>query len=376
MSSQPSSEDVAFSVPREKALALVFEIKKLDPPKTTGVLSGPPGRVWQNSVVHSGPTSGIRIHVVVKSATAAKPWRLKVLDGTKLVEEFESSSTLIESGDFWTAEVPEKGAYLELWADGDPSGIRLDVDAYAFRVDPAIPQATVGDDDKQPIGTAPSDVKALAPPVAGLTIMTDLGGAYCTGFLITESLLMTNEHCVADQKEAKSTLAEFGYDSDNASKSSYRGLKLEAVEHDRDYAVVRMSGKPGSNWKRVDLDLTGIASDKVALAVVQHPEGRPKMAAVKDCKVDGKERLGRGGSKTDFGHSCDTLGGSSGSPVFLRSSLKVVGLHHLGFREGIDQPVNQGVHLDRILADIKERHPELAEEILATGAPMATNATH
>ena len=52
-----------------------------------------------------------------------------------------------------------------------------------------------------------------------------------------------------------------------------------------------MSSKPGSNWKRVDLDLTGIASDKVALAVVQHPEGRPKMAAVKDCKVDGKERL-------------------------------------------------------------------------------------
>ena len=33
---------------------------------------------------------------------------------------------------------------------------------------------------------------------------------------------------------------------------------------------------------------------------------------------------------TDFSHLCDTMGGSSGSPVLSRRSLEVIGLHHLG----------------------------------------------
>ena len=37
------------------------------------------------------------------------------------------------------------------------------------------------------------------------------------------------------------------------------------------------------------------------------------------------------GKGSDFGHTCDTMEGSSGSPVLRRADLKVVGLHHWGF---------------------------------------------
>jgi hypothetical protein len=33
----------------------------------------------------------------------------------------------------------------------------------------------------------------------------------------------------------------------------------------------------------------------------------------------------------------------------------VIGLHHLGFRAGIDEPVNQAVHIGEILAHLKGR---------------------
>ena len=36
------------------------------------------------------------------------------------------------------------------------------------------------------------------------------------------------------------------------------------------------------------------------------------------------------GSNTDIGYYCDTIGGSSGSPVVAASSNRVIALHHLG----------------------------------------------
>ncbi len=64
--------------------------------------------------------------------------------------------------------------------------------------------------------------------------------------------------------------------------------------------------------------------------------------------------------KTDFEHRCDTLGGSSGSPVLDRASLNVVGLHHLGFLEG-DTPVNRAVLIADVLAKIRTQFPDLGK---------------
>jgi V8-like Glu-specific endopeptidase len=74
-------------------------------------------------------------------------------------------------------------------------------------------------------------------------------------------------------------------------------------------------------------------------------------------------RPGTGGGATDFGHLCDTLGGSSGSPVLDRQSGRLVGLHHLGIPPGAADPVNQAVHIGQVLEDVKTRIPALHAEI-------------
>jgi V8-like Glu-specific endopeptidase len=177
---------------------------------------------------------------------------------------------------------------------------------------------------------------------------------------------MTNEHCISSGSEARSAVAEFRYDSQAAEPTRYRGMALEAGDTALDYAVLRLRGNP-SQHGRVRFTTSGPQSEGRRLAIIQHPAGEPKQASVADCKVSGLNRAGVGGTNTDFGHLCDTLGGSSGSPVFDWDSLRVVGLHHLGFRAGIDDPVNQAVRMQLIRAHVRQEKPNIAVEIWGAG---------
>ena len=64
------------------------------------------------------------------------------------------------------------------------------------------------------------------------------------------------------------------------------------------------------------------------LYVIQHPAGEAKQISDLDCTVKDVPVNGYA-PRLDFSHTCDTLGGSSGSPVFNEAG-EVVGLHHLG----------------------------------------------
>ena len=93
--------------------------------------------------------------------------------------------------------------------------------------------------------------------------------------------------------------------------------------------------------------------------IIQHPGGQPKQVSFfPNCAGATVTVPGRQTTDSDFGHVCDTLGGSSGSPVLDFDTGQVVGLHHLGFREGIDKPENQAVHVKQILADLKAKVSE------------------
>ena len=84
-----------------------------------------------------------------------------------------------------------------------------------------------------------------------------------------------------------------------------------------------------------------------------------------DCQLAGVDRVGvKKDDKSDFGHKCDTLGGSSGSPVMDWTTGLVVGLHHFGFLAGSPNPVNQAVAFRRVLADIAVKAPAAHAEML------------
>jgi V8-like Glu-specific endopeptidase len=304
----------------------------------------------------------VRVHVQVRRGRPAADWRIRIKDlSGQEVESFAGGSPWLATGGVWSGEVKGRGVEIELVTDTDPQGLEIAVDQYAYRVISAIPMGIIGLDQRIPIRMAPQDVRGWAPPIARLSFIRDGGQFVCTGFMVTATLLLTNEHCLGTEPAALSAIAEFGFDSQTATPTNFRVSKLEAASIPLDYAIVRLTQAPTS-FGKAKLGI-GSAADDQALVIVEHPAGEFKQASIDDCKVKSATRPGTGGGPTDFGHLCDTLGGSSGSPVMDRQSGLVVGLHHLGFPAGSAEPQNQAVHIGQVLEDVRTRVPALHAEI-------------
>jgi len=91
--------------------------------------------------------------------------------------------------------------------------------------------------------------------------------------------------------------------------------------------------------------------------IPQHAGGRMKQLGIVDtnstpekvCKVKSINQNGcTSGQNVDFRYTCDTEGGSSGSPVVLYESNKIIGLHHCG---GACNG-NMGVMINNIMNEI------------------------
>jgi V8-like Glu-specific endopeptidase len=154
----------------------------------------------------------------------------------------------------------------------------------------------------------------------------------CTGFLISEDRFLTNEHCVNSAAVCETAASTFGYeDTENGSTSPGRRYECDQLissDADLDFALLKLSGKPGLMWGTLKLSSREPALSEPVI-VIEHPAGEPKQVSRRDCSITTVQADGRK-SHTDIGHKCDTLGGSSGSPV-LSENFDVIGLHHFGF---------------------------------------------
>ena len=324
------------------------------------------GVLWSETVSHPTGVPAVRVHVQVRQGRPAADWRIRFRDlSGQEIESFAGGSPLLAArGGVWSGEIPGRGAEIELVTDTNAQGLEIAVDKYAYRVISAIPMSISGIDQRIPIRKAPADVQGWAGPIARLRFISGGEEFVCTGFLLTRDLLLTNEHCLGTEESALSALAEFGFDSLDSTPKTVRVSKLEAADAPLDYALVRLAQAP-PGFGRVTLGGGTPVTDGQALVIVQHPAGEYKQASIDDCKVRSASMPGVTAAATDFGHLCDTLGGSSGSPVLDRQTGRVVGLHHLGFFAGRPDPVNQGVHIGLVVDDIKRRLPALHAEITA-----------
>ena len=353
----------ALKVEPEKVLYTDMKVVTVGP-----FLSSPSatsGVLWSRKVSHETAVPAVRVHVQVRRGRPAADWRIRIRDlSGQEVESFLGGSSALAAGGLWSGEVPGRGAEVELVSDTDAQGLEIAVDQYAYRVISPIPSSITGLNQLIPIGIAPQDVRGWAAPIARLSFVRGGQQYVCTGFLVTRDLLLTNEHCLGESEAALSALVEFGFDSLNATPTTFRVSRLEAASVPLDYALVRLS-RAASSFGRVTLTAAA-ATDGEALVIIQHPAGEFKQASIDDCKVKSASRPGVGDGPTDFGHLCDTLGGSSGSPVLDRQTGGVVGLHHWGIPTGSVDPVNQGVHIGQVLADLRTRVPALHAEITSS----------
>jgi hypothetical protein len=156
-------------------------------------------------------------------------------------------------------------------------------------------------------------------------------------------------------------LVDFNFDTPQAIPEVSRVAKFHFASYALDYALVELDKQPaGTTALTLSTRPLVAEPDKAwsprAAIVIQHPAGEYKQVSIFSCAINEPQVAGRS-PKSDFGHLCNTLGGSSGSPVMDPVTGAVVGLHHFGFKTGMAKPFNQGVLLGPILEDVKAQDP-------------------
>jgi hypothetical protein len=354
-----SAQEPTLEIRRERVLVVNMRIAPLVPAVEEAARIAPAGVVWLRTVPSTPPTPIMRLHVRIDGNAGG--WTLRVLqsDGTE-VERIGPSPTNV-ARDMWTDEIPGGAALLELSHTASGAVPMVSVSEYAFEVVPTVEQAIHGKDQRLSITQAPLRVRRHAGAIARLRfIIEGEGQAFCTGFMVGARLMITNEHCIRTKAEAESAIADFNYNSAGVVAQHVRVDKIVSSSAPLDYSLLQLAAEPPTGTGRLFfggaiLAPTGgtPAPDTHPLFVIEHPSGLPKQASIADCGLAGLQRVGvQTGNQSDFGHTCDTLGGSSGSPVLDWDTGQVVGLHHLGFHPGVSNPVNQAVHVRLVLDHI------------------------
>jgi hypothetical protein len=252
---------------------------------------------------------------------------------------------------------------------GDGAGLGVS-DAAADGKDSAA--VIVGSVDWVPVqalaeGTA---ARENARPVAYLA----LGGSRCTGFLIAPDVLMTNHHCVPSASAAAGARAFFRYEDGVTDDVAVDCSTFIGNDAGLDFALLQCAGRPGDRFGTVALEARSVGIGDRVYAIHQNCDyfTTPSCAPTKKFSAGAIRQLGE-----QLGHDADTLGGSSGSPVFSDASHAVIALHRAGRSTGSDGrgTMNFAVPMTRILPVLASRYPGLSLGATTPATPAAPGAT-
>ena len=130
-------------------------------------------------------------------------------------------------------------------------------------------------------------------------------------------------------------------------------------------------------WGHVPLS-TGTPGARSSLFVVHHPGGFAKHISLGRCQTSDPAIRG-----DDVLHICDTLGGSSGAPIFDNNSRKVIGLHYsaVGLRDlnagkRIASLAKNSKIIARILTDAVPKPKPLARPPMSEAARFWAEVKH
>lgn len=212
------------------------------------------------------------------------------------------------------------------------------------------------------------DSQVGASEARQISVQTDAAGLYdavgmlgpfgCTGWFVTKSFFITNQHCVSSNKNpepeagvlqhddnycASMTISVNHYKDRVGTLGTYKCKKIHLANQAHDVAIVEIEGEANVT----PLKIGSQAIPGMNVIVVGHPDLNPKTVSEREgsqfCSLrdvsfpEGKTardaHIPRQRPKYEHSieHNCDTLGGSSGSPIIDRASGAVVALHWDGW---------------------------------------------
>jgi hypothetical protein len=220
----------------------------------------------------------------------------------------------------------------------------------------------------------------LGRPVGRLDILTDAGVFPCTAFLVSEKYLLTNYHCLpgivedgrVKAKRIEAVQLVLGYletgVGEFAKKFTVSSIPAEA-DKELDYALVEVFGNPASQFGTVKL-ASSKPSSSYPFWIIGHPLGDAQRISREKCKSADPALSG-----IQLRHTCDTLPGNSGSPVFDPGSQAVVALHHAGSRMNSINfaiPLSEIVKKSEIMSGLIGGEPSGGRPITNTAFPAET----
>jgi endonuclease G len=222
-------------------------------------------------------------------------------------------------------------------------------------------EAIIGKDDTLPRRFFLQGERA-ARPVGRLVIqMNSSGIRYGTGSLVSQHLVLTNNHVIESEDVARHGLLELGYyelekDTFPAEHQSFQ-IKPDKFFHtseELDYTLVGVENTNGhsatADYGRVELlGASGKALIGERVNIVQHAGGRPQVISIREnTTVDIFDQWVQ--------YTADTEPGSSGAAVF-NDEWHLVAVHHASAptgRSGADSVVNEGVRVSAIVDDLQK----------------------
>jgi endonuclease G len=185
------------------------------------------------------------------------------------------------------------------------------------------------------VGVAFLEVARAAASTVGRVILENLQPVG-SGFMISDSLFLTNNHVIPSTAEAKQYLVEFNYEMDiNRQPKAVTRFTLNPdeffitnPEDQLDFTIVAIGKCVDGKGNLSDFGYCPLigTSDKHVLSefvnIIQHPEGDYKQIVIRENRL--VTRL-----ETVLHYLADTMPGSSGSPVF-NDQWEAIALHHWG----------------------------------------------
>ena len=220
-------------------------------------------------------------------------------------------------------------------------------------------EAVIGKDDTLPRRFLTYGEEA-ARAIGLITVRTNDGAAGGTGSLVSQHLVITNNHVLASEEVAQRAVLELGYyELDADTFPSTRQIfridpgKFFFTSEDLDFTLVGVETDNGSastaGYGSLDLFFdSGKALLGERVNIIHHAGGRPQMISIRENTIiDVFDEW--------IHYMADTAPGSSGAPVF-NDEWQLVAIHHasvpIGGSDEDGGIVNEGIRISAILREL------------------------